>query len=451
MAGVSTATVSRVINQTAWVEPVTRERVEKAMRDLNYRRNAAAIALAKRSGDMLGLLTGNLADPFFARLARGVEDVSRKQQYRLMVCSGGHDEEMEKAGLDFLVNQGCEAIVVHASRLPDKELLRYAAHFPALVVVNRYIAGMANRCIWLENRSAARELTHPGDGVVVQGPYYGSFAKIITLNGRKLLENPLSESPDDGYQMDFCQLERLFRHERPPLMILCNPHNPTGRCWSANELEQLLLLCEAYDVTLISDEIWADLLLPGETFTSVLHLGERWHKRVISATAASKTFGLSSLRISNFLIPDPTLRQRFLSRLDAHGLDVFNALSVQAATTAWNESRQWLDSLLDYLAENRRWFVEQATEHLPWARIVPAQGTYLLWMDCKKLGLDDEQLKWVMADVAGIAPSMGSGFGPAGSGFIRLNLGCPRTYLEMAIDGLKRISVKTIKGIPTGG
>ncbi|CDY94738.1 TPA: pyridoxal phosphate-dependent aminotransferase [Salmonella enterica subsp. enterica serovar Typhi] len=245
--------------------------------------------------------------------------------------------------------------------------------------------------------------------------------------------------------------EWVFRHERPPLMILCNPHNPTGRCWSANELEQLLLLCEAYDVTLISDEIWADLLLPGETFTSVLHLGERWHKRVISATAASKTFGLSSLRISNFLIPEPTLRQRFLSRLDAHGLDVFNALSVQAATTAWNESRQWLDSLLDYLAENRRWFVEQATEHLPWARIVPAQGTYLLWMDCKKLGLDDEQLKWVMADVAGIAPSMGSGFGPAGSGFIRLNLGCPRTYLEMAIDGLKRISVKTIKGIPTGG
>lgn len=157
MAGVSTATVSRVINQTAWVEPVTRERVEKAMRDLNYRRNAAAIALAKRSGDMLGLLTGNLVDPFFARLARGVEDVSRKQQYRLMVCSGGHDEEMEKAGLDFLVNQGCEAIVVHASRLPDKELLRYAAHFPALVVVNRYIAGMANRCIWLENRSAARK------------------------------------------------------------------------------------------------------------------------------------------------------------------------------------------------------------------------------------------------------------------------------------------------------
>lgn len=159
LAGVSTATVSRVINQTAWVEPVTRERVEKAMRELNYRRNAAAIALAKRSGDMLGLLTGNLADPFFARLARGVEEVSRAERFRLMVCSGGHDEGMEKAGLDFLINQGCEAIVVHTSRLPEKELLRYAAHLPAMVVVNRYIAGMANRCVWLENCHAAKTAT----------------------------------------------------------------------------------------------------------------------------------------------------------------------------------------------------------------------------------------------------------------------------------------------------
>ncbi|HDR2357169.1 TPA: aminotransferase, partial [Enterobacter roggenkampii] len=95
--------------------------------------------------------------------------------------------------------------------------------------------------------------------------------------------------------------------------------------------------------------------------------------------------------------------------------------------------------LLTYLAENRRWFKEQAAAHLPWARITPAQGTYLLWIDCRQLNLSDEQLKWVMADVAGIAPSMGCGFGPSGSGFIRLNLGCPRTYLEQALEGLKLI------------
>lgn len=159
LAGVSTATVSRVINQSAWVEPVTRTRVEKAMRELNYRRNAAATALATRSGAMLGLLTGNLADPFFARLARGVEEVARQQGVRLMVCSGGHEARMEKSGLDFLINQGCEAIVVHASRLSDDDLVRYGAHSPALVVVNRYIAALSDRCIWLDNRSAARLAT----------------------------------------------------------------------------------------------------------------------------------------------------------------------------------------------------------------------------------------------------------------------------------------------------
>ncbi|HDR2357213.1 TPA: aminotransferase class I/II-fold pyridoxal phosphate-dependent enzyme, partial [Enterobacter roggenkampii] len=148
-------------------------------------------------------------------------------------------------------------------------------------------------------------LSQPGDGVVVQGPYYGSFAKVINLNGRRLLENPLREEVDVGYRMDLEQLEMLFCAERPLLMILCNPHNPTGRCWSEKELQQLLTLCEKHDVTVISDEIWADLLLPGESFTSVLHLHKRWHNRVIAATSASKTFGLSSLRISNFLIPNP--------------------------------------------------------------------------------------------------------------------------------------------------
>lgn len=290
-------------------------------------------------------------------------------------------------------------------------------------------------------------LSQPGEGVVVQGPYYGSFSKIISLNDRRLLENPLYEDPETGYKMDLIHLETLFRTERPPLMILCNPHNPTGRCWSAQELEQLLQLCETYDVTVLSDEIWADLLLPGERFTSVLHLGERWHSRVISATSASKTFGLSTLRVANFLIPAPVLREQFLRRLDAHGLDVFNALSIEASTAAWQHGAPWLDALLAYLAENRRWFSQQVDDYLPWARIVPAQGTYLLWIDCKALGLDDDQLKWVMVDVAGIAPSMGNSFGSAGNGFIRLNLGCPRTYLEKALAGLKRIAFTSANNV----
>ncbi|WP_400258040.1 LacI family DNA-binding transcriptional regulator [Serratia nevei] len=158
-AGVSTATVSRVINNTAYVEPVTRERVEKAMREFNYHRNAAALALAKRSGNMLGLLTGNLDDPFFSRLARGVEDITRQAGVRLMLCSGGHQAELEKSGLDFLINQGCEAIVAHVTRMGEEELLRYAAHTPALVLINRYLPAIANRCIWLDNANAAQTAT----------------------------------------------------------------------------------------------------------------------------------------------------------------------------------------------------------------------------------------------------------------------------------------------------
>lgn len=158
-AGVSVATVSRVINNTAYVESVTRERVEKAMREFNYHRNAAALALAKRSGNMLGLLTGNLDDPFFSRLARGVEDITQKEGVRLMVCSGGHQAELEKSGLDFLINQGCEAIVAHITRMNAEDILRYAAHTPALVVINRYLPAIANRCIWLDNVSAAQAAT----------------------------------------------------------------------------------------------------------------------------------------------------------------------------------------------------------------------------------------------------------------------------------------------------
>lgn len=158
-AGVSVATVSRVINNTTYVEPVTRERVEKAMREFNYHRNAAALALAKRSGPMLGLLTGNLDDPFFSRLARGVDDVSRKEGIKLMVCSGRHQAELEKSGLDFLINQGCEAIVAHVTRMSEEDILRYAAHMPALVMVNRYLPAIANRCTWLDNISAAQTAT----------------------------------------------------------------------------------------------------------------------------------------------------------------------------------------------------------------------------------------------------------------------------------------------------
>ncbi len=283
-------------------------------------------------------------------------------------------------------------------------------------------------------------LSKPGQGVVVQGPYYSSFAKIITMNDRIVVENPLLESPA-GYKIDYAHLEQVLEQHRPPLLLLCNPHNPTGRCWDRNELTRLLILCKQHGTTVISDEIWADLVLPGETFTSILHLGSEWHDNVIAATSTSKAFGLSSLRISNFLIPNPKLRRAFIDRLNAHGLDVFNALSMAAATAAYQHGDVWLDELQHYLAENRCWFEQALTSAVPWCRMTKAEGTYLAWLDCRDLGLDDDILQRALLQKAKIAVSMGLSFGDKGKGFIRINLGCPRAYLEKAIDGLVQLTL----------
>ncbi|WP_168403377.1 MalY/PatB family protein [Erwinia amylovora] len=281
-------------------------------------------------------------------------------------------------------------------------------------------------------------LTNPGDGVVVQGPYYGSFSKIIRSNGRHIIENPLIEC-SQGYQFDFDQLEFCLQQHRPKLLLLCNPHNPTGRCWTRCELERLMTLCCAYHVTVISDEIWADLTLPGETFTSVLHLDKKYCGNVISATSTSKTFGLSSLRISNFLIPNAHIRSDFSARLDAHGMDVFNALSMTAATAAYQHGEAWLDDLQHYLADNRRWFEQALAYAAPWCKMAKSEATYLAWLDCRALGLDEEALQQVLIRESNIAPSMGKSFGSQGIGFIRINLGCPRQYLEIAIKGIARL------------
>ncbi|WP_028864906.1 LacI family DNA-binding transcriptional regulator [Psychromonas aquimarina] len=154
LAGVSTATVSRVINNSTYVEPVTQERVQKAMRELNYQRDARAVALASRSNNTLGLLTGNLADPFFALLAKSVEQVTRKHGRQLVVVSGGHNVQREQEGLNFLISQGCEAMVVHSKMLDDQTLLRYGAQLPAMVLINRTIPQLANRSVWVDNRAA---------------------------------------------------------------------------------------------------------------------------------------------------------------------------------------------------------------------------------------------------------------------------------------------------------
>lgn len=277
LANVSTATVSRVINNSAYVEPATRERVDKAMRTLDYRRDMAAVALAKRSGNMLGLLTGNLADPFFARLARGVEAISRHHGFRLMVCSGSHQHEQEQYGLEFLINQGCEAIVAHTTRLSDEVLLRYAAHMPALIPINRYLPELAHRSIWLDNRAGTRAAV---DHLVAQGHRHIGFITCdLPIADRQLRL--------EGYQQGMASYHLAIK----PHWIISQPFTEEG-----GEQAAAHLLAECPEVTAVL------------TFNDVMAAGMMAHLRKCGRRLPDdlSIIGFDDILLARYLYPTLT-------------------------------------------------------------------------------------------------------------------------------------------------
>ncbi|MCW8329816.1 pyridoxal phosphate-dependent aminotransferase [Photobacterium sp. SDRW27] len=281
-------------------------------------------------------------------------------------------------------------------------------------------------------------LTEAGDGIVMQTPGYGSFRKISEFNERTIIENPLLES-DGHYSMDLAHLERCFQ-SGAKAMIFCNPHNPVGRAWSKDEIKDVAALCGQYGVWLLSDEIWGDLAMPGHMYCSVLSLPEELHKQLVVATAPSKTFGLSSVRISNFMIPNAELREQFVRRLDAHGMDVYNSLAICAATAAYQTSAGWLLELKGYLHDNINYLADFIATELPTLAFHAPEAGYLAWVDCRQLAITDKELEQKLV-TAGIMPSLGIAFGEAGSGYIRLNLGCPKATLVEACQRLKNALV----------
>ena len=282
---------------------------------------------------------------------------------------------------------------------------------------------------------AIQLLTETNDKVVMQTPGYGSFRKIVEFNDRVLVENPLLEQ-QGTYSLDLVHLESCFQ-QGAKVMIFCNPHNPVGKAWSKEEITAVAELCHQYDVWLLSDEIWGDLAMGDNTYHSALSLPEKLQQKLIVATAASKTFGLSSVRISNFMIPNQELKARLVRRLDAHGMDVYNSLAMCAATAAYQTSAPWLNELKTYLQENISTLANFIKTELPELSFTPPEAGYLAWVDCRNLGLTDKELENKLVE-AGIVPSMGVAFGNEGSGFIRLNLGCPRDVL---IQAMLRINV----------
>ncbi len=283
-------------------------------------------------------------------------------------------------------------------------------------------------------REALKIFTQPGDGVVVQPPVYGPFYHVTEQVGCKILRNRLIET-GDGWKMDFEDLERHFA-AGAKVMMLCSPHNPTGRIWTRDELERVVALCNQYHVALVCDEIHADFEMPGNHHTSMVTL--EGAERAVVCISATKTFNLAGLRNSSMLIRDEDVRRDMKKQLTLDGLNGENLFGMIAQRTAYEQGEEWLNGLIEYLDGNMRYVEGFIREHMPEIKLHRPQGTYLMWLDMRALNMNQEELGRFMVEKAGIGFSSGTGFGDEGQGFMRLNAAIPRRYLVRAMEQLER-------------
>jgi cystathionine beta-lyase len=285
--------------------------------------------------------------------------------------------------------------------------------------------------------------TKPGDGVILQPPVYYPFFSAITHNGCKVIENQLVLSAD-GYSMDLTGLGNSFRPtysglrpepSRARMLLLCSPHNPVGRVWRKEELIEAARVVTDHHGLIVSDEIHAELLLGGHRHTPTATLGEEVAQNTITCFAPSKTFNLAGLKTSVLIIANPKLRNVFRERT-AGFLSTPCPFGMAAMEAAFRHGDPWLRGLLSYLEGNLQFLQNFIAARMPAIGVMPIEGTYLVWLDCRGLGLDDRQLRIFMRKKAKVGLDDGYIFGSGGSGFQRINIACPRSTLE---EGLRRI------------
>ena len=283
-------------------------------------------------------------------------------------------------------------------------------------------------------------LTNHGDGVIVQPPVYFPFLSVANNTGRRLIENPLVLTLDSfgnsTYEIDFAHFEACAK--QASILLLCSPHNPVGRVWDKQELQKLLVIAKQHQLIILADEIHADLVYP-DVKHHVLGTLDVEQDTVITAVAPSKTFNIPGLGLSALIIPHEAHRKAIQSHLAATGVSVTNPFSLVAFEAAYRHGHGWLNDLLAYLHETREMVMAYAKKHLPSIKVVPAHGTYLLWLDCRQLGLSDEVLQKLFLEQAKLALSPGAMFGKGGSGFMRMNIGTTQENVLLALDKLKQI------------
>ena len=283
--------------------------------------------------------------------------------------------------------------------------------------------------------SIVRKLTTPAEKVLIQTPVYNIFFNSILNNGRQVLESPLRYDGKE-YRIDFADLEEKLSDPQTALMILCNPHNPTGKIWDRQTLEKIGALCSRHHVTVVSDEIHCDLTDPGESYVPFASVSETCRQISITCMAPTKAFNLAGLQTAAVSVPDEVLRHKVWRALNTDEAAEPNAFAVEAAVTAFTRGADWLDALRDYLYENKKLAEAYIEKEIPDVRAVASQATYLLWLDCSGLIGCGREAAGFLRRETGLYLSEGSQYGGNGADFLRMNIACPRAVLK---DGLERL------------
>ncbi|HHY21560.1 MAG TPA: putative C-S lyase [Bacilli bacterium] len=279
-----------------------------------------------------------------------------------------------------------------------------------------------------------QEFTEEGDKIIIQSPVYHPFFTLVTNNKRELVENPLVYK-DRYYTMDFDNLEANI-DEKTKLLLLCSPHNPVGRVWKREELEQLAEICIKHDLIIIADEIHADLVFAPHKHIPFASLSEELAKRTITCMAPSKTFNLAGLQASYVIIENEQWRRRLQLRLEQRFVTMQNTFALPALEAAYRHGEEWLEQLIIYLKGNLDCAKQFFERECPQIKLIEPEGTYLLWLDCSRMGLTDEERKRWLVEDAKLALNHGPMFGKQGSGFERMNIACSRETLKQALSNL---------------
>ncbi len=281
-----------------------------------------------------------------------------------------------------------------------------------------------------------RLFSEEGEGVIVQPPVFYDFKMVIGANGRRLVKNPL-RLEDAIYQMDFDHLDSVAADPKNRLLILCNPHNPIGRVWPKQDLSKLSEICAANNVFVIADEIHGDITYQ-RNYTPLASISNESSKNCATCISPIKSFNLAGVANSMIVIDDEAKRslcKNWFSRLEINKNNIF---ATTAMLAAYSNGESWLDQVIEYLDENIGTLRKFLQQRIPSVKLIEPEGTYLLWLDFRELGLDAKQLQTFLVQQAGIAGNPGHWFGREGAGFARINIACPRRLIVEALEKLEQ-------------